>query len=198
MDSEIKKEIILLKDSRVWVTKKARMEAEARMKFNDNISKGLVSYYTFVVLSFSIATLVIEDSNISLFTVIASVGLFGLSLIVSAKAYKEKAIRYKESYLNLNELEFDLKNLLRTDAVIGSDLVQEFRRCEKLYTDILNRTDNHDDIDYFKTKLKHQMKIAKLDKVKYYFNKTIKLLFLVLLIFFPLILLLIIVFGGYY
>lgn len=41
-------------DERIWKTKKTRMEAEARLKFNHLISNLLINYYTFTVLTFSI------------------------------------------------------------------------------------------------------------------------------------------------
>ena len=70
------------------------MEAEARM-IGTIYFHNYSNYYTFGVLAFSIWTLVSEDSNMSLLTVVASVGLFGLSIFVSAIGYREKALRIK-------------------------------------------------------------------------------------------------------
>lgn len=185
---KIKGEIESLKDKRVWATKKARMEAEARMNRNNILSQLLVNYYTFGVLAFSIWTLVSEDSNMSLLTVVASVGLFGLSIFVSAIGYREKALQYKESYLSLNELEFELQSLLRNKQVNEEEAVSRLYNSEKKYTEILTKSENHSDTDYIKVLIKHNMKVSSEDVIKFYIHKIGFYLFAILLIVAPIIL----------
>jgi hypothetical protein len=192
----VKEEIKSLKDYRVWTTKKARMEAEARMNRNNIFSQLLVNYYTFGVLAFSIWTLVSEDNNLSLLTVVASVGLFGLSIFVSAIGYREKALQYKESYLSLNELEFTLKNLLRDKKVNEPDVIKELNSLEKKYTEILNKSENHNNIDYIKVLIKHNMKVSSGDLIKFYIRKILFYIFALLLIIAPIILTLIYIGGN--
>jgi hypothetical protein len=164
-------EIKTLKDDRVWITKKARMEAEARMNRNNFLSQILVNYYTFGVLAFSIWTLVSQNNYMSLLTVVASVGLFGMSIFVSAIGYREKALQYKESYLNLSELEFELKNLLRNKEMKDPEIVAELDKLEKRYTEILSKSDNHIDSDFIKVLLKHDKKVSQGDLIKYYLKR---------------------------
>ncbi|PFW45162.1 SLATT domain-containing protein [Priestia megaterium] len=187
-NNNFKEEIKSLKDKRVWATKKARMEAEARMNRNNLLSQLLVNYYTFGVLAFSIWTLVSEDSNMSLLTVVASVGLFGLSIFVSAISYREKALQYKESYLSLNELEFELKSLLRNKQVEENEIMSRLYDLEKRYTEILTKSENHSDIDYIKVLIKHNLKASSEDLIKYYIHKAGFYIFAVLLIVAPIIL----------
>ncbi|MGG0577522.1 SLATT domain-containing protein [Priestia aryabhattai] len=187
-NNNFKEEIKSLKDKRVWATKKARMEAEARMNRNNLLSQLLVNYYTFGVLAFSIWTLVSEDSNMSLLTVVASVGLFGLSIFVSAISYREKALQYKESYLSLNELEFELKSLLRNKQVEENEIMSRLYDLEKRYTEILTKSENHSDIDYIKVLIKHNLKASSEDLIKYYIHKVGFYIFAVLLIVAPIIL----------
>lgn len=194
MNEELKKEIESLKDNRVWITKKARMEAESRMNRNNLFSQLLVNYYTFVVLGFSIWTLVSQDSAISLLTVIASVGLFGVSIFVNAIGYREKALQYKESYLNLNELEFEIKDLLRIDD--NNHIISDLRKYEKRYSDILSKSENHSNIDYIKVLLKHNMKISSGEIIKYLVHKFLYYVLATALIVAPIILFIIYYIGG--
>jgi SMODS and SLOG-associating 2TM effector domain family 5 len=172
MKDTTKDEIKNLINNRVWVTKKARMEAEARMNRNNFFMTLLVNYYTFIVLAFSIWTLVSENNNMSLLTVIASVGLFGISIFVSAVGYREKALQFKESYLSLNELEFDLKYLLRNENLEESLVINDLKLYEKKYNEILTKSENHNDLDFTKVLIKHDMKINSMDLLYYYIHRS--------------------------
>ncbi|WP_066173577.1 SLATT domain-containing protein [Bacillus marinisedimentorum] len=194
MNNNLKEEIISLMNDRVWITKKARMEAEARMNRNHLFTQLLVNYYTFVVLGFSIWTLVSNNNAVSLLTVIASVGLFGVSIFVSAIGYREKALQFKESYLKLNVLEFNLKNLLRKD-LDDKNTTEELTKYEKDYSEILTKSENHMDIDYIKVLIKHNKKITNSESLKYYSNKLIYYSLVLTLIVAPIILL-ILYLGG--
>ncbi|PEK86906.1 SLATT domain-containing protein [Bacillus mycoides] len=153
--TDVEEDIIKLRDNKIYVTKKSRMIAEARMNDNHVFSQFLVNYYTFVVLALSIAILIIEDKNkaISLLTVIASVGLFGVSLFLSNMSYKERALKYKESYLSLGELESKLSLLLRKNNLNSTQMIDVFEKYQQEYHNILSKTDNHDEIDYIKVKI---------------------------------------------
>jgi hypothetical protein len=186
MNEKLEKEIKHLLDGRIWITKKARMEAEARMNQNHLFYQFIVNYYTFLVLAFSIWSLVSKDDNISILTVIASVGLFGLSIFLNAIGYREKAIGYKESYLSLGELESELKHLLRSNSHDENDIINKIREYEKQYTNILSKSENHSDIDYYSVLIKHKMQIHINGIIKYYTYKGMSILFKMLLILIPL------------
>lgn len=188
MSDNLKQEIVALKDNRIWTTKKARMEAEARMNRNNLFAQLLVNYYTFVVLGFSIWTLVSQDSAMSLLTIVASVGLFGVSIFVSSIGYREKALQFKESYISLNELEFELKDLLRINNLDEETLIKELKKFERNYSQILTKSDNHLDIDYIKVLLKHNKKVTTGEFTKYYIHKIIFYIFATILIISPIIL----------
>lgn len=159
MREKLLEEIEGLEKKRIWVTKKSRMEAEARLKRSDFETQILVIYYTFVVLAFSIATLVSLNETISLFTVIASVGLFGASIFISAAKYKERSLGYKNSYIELTRLEFKLKSLLRKEETTDEELLMRLEEVEQEYYQVLEKTENHDDIDYIRVLIKHDLKM---------------------------------------
>lgn len=187
---EIRKEIKTFADNRVWITKKSRIEAESRMNRNHLFSQILINYYTFIVLAFSIWSLLTSDTLISLWTVISSVGLFGISIFITSINFREKAIQFKSSYISLNDLEFKLVNLSK-ETNTTNNLQLKFEKLKRLYNSTLSRTDNHAEIDYIKTKISHNYQVSKTDIIFY-----LKYIFLIsfikfVLLFTPLLLIII-------
>jgi hypothetical protein len=170
-------EITYFKDHRVWVTKKTRMESEARMNNNNIFSLFVVNFYTLIVLSLSILGLVITDQGIidriSVLTVISSVALFGISLFVSLYGYKEKAISYKQCYLDLTRIESQCQDLILQDLDYENRLTK-FNEIKKEYNHILEKTDNHSFADRL-VYLKNNKKLTSLnDQIAYNKYKIVK------------------------
>ncbi|WP_394679994.1 SLATT domain-containing protein [uncultured Exiguobacterium sp.] len=182
-ETTLNNEIEHFKDKRVWVTKKIRMESEARMNKNNIFSLFMVNFYTLIVLSLSIIALVINDSvivnKITVLTLISSVALFGVSLFVSLYGFKEKALSYKQCYLDLTKIENDFQSLLLKNQEYE---VKEsnFNDLKKDYANILEKTDNHSRIDRL-IYLKNNDKLETLElnlsywylKIKWFFVKSI-------------------------
>ncbi|GEN44468.1 SLATT domain-containing protein [Alkalibacillus haloalkaliphilus] len=139
-------------DKNIWVTRKSRIEAEARMIRNHNFLQFTLVYYTFFILAFSIWLLVTENYNISIFTVILSVGLFGFNIYFNSIGFNEKALKYKESYLELTQLQYKMEQLLDEEEGIKTE---EFHDLKSDYQQILSKTDNHSELDYLKVLIKH-------------------------------------------
>lgn len=193
-EKDLLAEITYLKDHRVWVTKKTRMESEARMNNNNIFSLFVVNFYTLIVLSLSILGLVITDQGIidriSVLTVISSVALFGISLFVSLYGYKEKAISYKQCYLDLTRIESQCQDLILQDLDYDDRLIK-FNEIKKEYNHILEKTDNHSFADRL-VYLKNNKKLTALDdQVAYYKYKFVKRTIKVLLFIIPIVALII-------
>ncbi len=156
MNTNLVDEIKYLVDERVWKTKKIRMEAEARLNRNNLVSVIILNYYTFVVLAFSIWSLILDPTSqittrISLMLVIASVGLFGVTLFLSTVGFKEKAVQFKDSYVRLDNLENGIRNLLRNMEFLDKQrVIVELQQFEEKYNEIISLSDNHSRIDYQK------------------------------------------------
>lgn len=188
-------EITHFKDNKVWVTKKIRMESEARMNNNNVFSLIVVNFYTLIVLALSILGLVISNQDlvdkITVLTLISSVALFGISLFVSLFGYKEKAIAYKQCYLDLTKIESQCQDLLLED-IDNSKRFYKFNEIKKEYNHILEKTDNHSYIDrlvYLKTNKKLNTLEDQISYKKYnYTNWTFKILIFIIP-FFALVLL---------
>lgn len=187
-------EITYFKDHKVWVTKKTRMESEARMNDNNIFSLFVVNFYTLIVLSLSILGLVISDKemidNISVLTVISSVALFGISLFISLYGYKEKAIAYKQCYLDLTKIESQCQDLLLEDLDYKNRLIK-FNEIKREYSHILEKTDNHSLVDRL-VYLKNNKKLNSLDdQMSYYKYKIINRVIRISLFIIPIVALII-------
>ncbi|MGG1520208.1 SLATT domain-containing protein [Paenibacillus oryzisoli] len=188
-------EIEHLLNERVWKTKKTRIEAESRLKLNNVLSDIIINYYTFALLAFSIWSLVLDPNSdktkhIALSTVILSVGLFGITLVMSSIGFKQKALQFKESYLKLDSLENEIKLLLRkVEFKSKIEIIDELYVLETKYNDILSLTDNHNNVDFERLVIGRKLKGINLTLIfKYNTKRFIKWLFIGLLLLFPILL----------
>lgn len=140
-------EIKFFKNNKLWFTKKSRMEAESRVLRNDKISNIIINYYTLLVLSVSIYTMIWESQIGVVLTTIVSVGLFGISNYMNSMNYKENAFKYRESYLRLSKIETKLDNLI-LKLTSREEKLSEFNRIKEEYDNILELSYNHSEIDY--------------------------------------------------
>lgn len=150
-DNSIKEAIYQFNYRRVWPTKKIRMNAEERMNNKNLHSIVLVNYYTFFLLSYSLLGLYFSLSKqLSIVSVIVSTGLFGVSLYVSLYGYREKALAYKYSHIELDKIESKLEKLLLDDEISNKELVLSFHNIKDSYSEVISRTENHSAADYLK------------------------------------------------
>lgn len=174
--NEIKLEIKKYRDTRVYVTKKIRMGAEARMNRNNMHSIIILNLYTFTLLIYSILALQYPSSNwIPPVSLIISVGLFGASLFISLYGYREKALAYKMSYLSLTELETNLDSLYLNDTLDSQRLLSQFDSIKNKYNEVLSKTENHHDIDYIM--YQYSANNSFVSKYRHYLIKSFLILF---------------------
>lgn len=181
-------------EERIWKTKKTRMEAEARLKFNHMISNILINYYTFAVLAFSIWALFLNPNSetvryVTLMTLITSVGLFGVTLLISTLGYRERSVQFKDSYIKLDILESEFKQLIRTAYKLQKEeVIDQFHKLEKKYFDVLTLSDNHDQVDVEKMTIDRKLPGFENLTDSYRRKKWFKRFVITLLFIFPLVL----------
>lgn len=186
--NKINEEIQKFRDNRVWTTKKVRMIAEERMNRNNLNSIILVNYYTFFILCYSIIGLKYGSSDIlSIASVIISIGLFGVSLFVSLYGYREKALAYKQSHLELDKIESKLGILILDEGIEHNDLLKTLDKYKMEYNEVISKTENHSNLDFLKFKV-NSNNSSKKEKFNYYFlYKTPLILFMIVVYACPII-----------
>lgn len=99
--------------NKIWITRKCRINTSDRLIITNKVTQFLINYYTLMILSISIWSLNSTYNNhLSLFTVIASLFLFGITIGVNSLNYSERIIYLKSSYIKLDDLYTDLEILL--------------------------------------------------------------------------------------
>ena len=119
----------------VWITSRIRMFSERRLRLYAMISHILLTYYSFLLIVFSIfeSTLEFEISFLSEISVSLAVAVFAVSLIVWGFRFEEQASNFRHCYLRLQEL-------YSTYSDSESDT--------KTYFEIIEGYPNHSDRDF--------------------------------------------------
>lgn len=191
---EIINDITEFRDRKVYVTKKTRMNSEVRLNRNNIHSIILVNVYTFTILCYSIISIKYEANDIfTLMSVIVSVALFGVSLFVSLYGFREKALAFKNSYLEMSGIENKLSILLLRKDLSNEELTSKFSEYQDNYTEILNKIDNHVEKDFIKYKVNSNNVTAE-DIIKHGFHKFLSIIMWGIFYSIPVISLIIILF----
>ncbi|ALC54071.1 hypothetical protein ACN91_21560 [Bacillus cereus] len=153
--------------NRVWVEKKIRINAEERLNKGNFQTTILVNLYTFFMLCYSILGLKYTTSEVlSTVSVIISVGLFGVALYISLIGYREKALGFKLSHLELARIETKMSILVLDESKSDKELLELFEKYRNEYTEVLEKTDNHIRRDYLKYRFTNG-KATKSEKLQY-------------------------------
>jgi hypothetical protein len=91
---------------KIYITYKTRMLTEARLMKDAKFYNGLIAWYSFWLIAFSMSQLfgIYRADFANLMFAIASVAIFGLSLYVGGQKYSERAEQFRSCYLQLKEL----------------------------------------------------------------------------------------------
>ncbi|MGB3161779.1 MAG: SLATT domain-containing protein [Carnobacterium sp.] len=152
-NEELKNSIDNYKQTRVWVTKKVRMDAEAIRKRVNNHLEILLTYYSVATLSLSVITYKNPDENLDTWNLLITIFLLGIVIIVTNLNLDNKANEFKKSYILLDQLEAKIDKLIfninHNSAEITFHIANDaFFNIKEEYSKILNETDNHSDFDF--------------------------------------------------
>jgi len=95
---------------RIWFTRKAWIAAEKRLLDNEYHTQLLLVVYAAYTTCISVVLLSYESNSvdkklIDTAMVVLAVILFGLSLYLNSKSFKDRAARFKSGYLDLHDIE---------------------------------------------------------------------------------------------
>lgn len=172
--------------NKIWITRKARINAEERLEKFDFLTQMLINYYTLVIVGLSIWTLY-DESNaklISVITIIASVLLFGLSIFVNARNFKIRAITFKSCYIKLDEIYNECELLKDSPDNLSAE---EITRIQNKYNKVMNSIENHTPMDYLRV-LNNTSNISKSQRWYFNFKRSLFIILIFIIILFPLVL----------
>ena len=139
--------------NKIWLTRKCRIKCSERLKRNNYISQSLITWYSFLLIAFTIY----QDSLSSHYDsiiLILSIALLVISVYVMAMNYSARSIKMQILYTQLDNL---YKQVEKEQDQVNLD------KFYKQYTDLIALTENHSEYDYLKVRLE----LNKVDKAKY-------------------------------
>ncbi|MEO7934141.1 MAG: SLATT domain-containing protein [Chthoniobacterales bacterium] len=141
---------------KLWSTYKSRFNAASRLRKKHELSTRAVSLLSAYVMIFSLITTMLPQfslgstSQVILFISSAlSIIILVVSQLEASQNYSVRAYTFHQSGLQIAELYKELRALkTRYGNEKGSDFLTSVENLSKRYDDILQRSDNHDDVDF--------------------------------------------------
>ncbi|REH47401.1 hypothetical protein C7448_10622 [Tenacibaculum gallaicum] len=192
---------------KIWCTKGTRFNADSRFKKKSklsNISISIISAYLIIASLFSVYNInQNSDNNIINYLVTAlSILLLVVSMHENNQNYKLKAYNFHSCGLELGEIYNRLRTFKTLEGEKSESEIAEF--CSEIndkYQMILNKYDNHDDIDYDTFRIKNLDYFGEefenkeeINKIKRDLQLNIYAWYLSMIILTPLIIILLIIF----
>jgi hypothetical protein len=121
-------------NDKIWLTARTRIQSEARLLRFERLSHVVLSYYSALMIAYSVLSIDSNDINKQYIQIIMSIAVFSASLISYGFKFGEQAREFRECYLSLNEL--------------YGNAITDQKKSER-YADILSRYPNHVDHDFY-------------------------------------------------
>lgn len=136
---------------RIWFTRKAWIAAEKRLLDNEYHTQLLLVAYAAYTTCISVVLLSYEPNQvdkklIDTSMVVLAVILFGLSLYLNSKSFKDRAVRFKAGYLDLHDIENAAKTLSAQYGA-NTNVTGSLQSLSDRYTKVLRDVENHSEID---------------------------------------------------
>lgn len=184
-------------NSKIWVTKKTRMESEKNLIKRNTILNYVLIYYSGCLAVMSYLTLATNGGyNLTIVAGVISVILPSVNIFQYKADYSRRAANYKECYLNLENLENECKGLVsqkKENTITPAEFLKMEQNVYKEYYKILSMCENHSDFDYYmfrKNQVENQngnFSISNKEQNKYTFFKLIANVGMLILILIPMI-----------
>lgn len=173
---------------RVWTTRMSRINAERRLLKKEKFVQGINIYYSCFCIFLSILTLSKADQSLSMISVFITIALFISILYSNSQGNLQQAKDYRENYVAINELEYELQHIDENDD-------EKIMSIEKSYCKLLKDANNHEEYDYFRTVYESSGDYHKKNwsnvRLKYYWNVVWRLCIQGLIILVPIIIMVI-------
>lgn len=183
-------------NSKIWVTKKTRMESEKNLVIRNTVLNYTLIYYSGCLAVMSYLTLATEGSfNLTIVAGVISVILPSVNIFQYKADYSRRAANYKECYLKLGDLESECKILIskkENDTIELNEFNQHEQKIYEEYNKILSMCENHSDYDYYvfrKNQSENGNKnflISRKERTKYKYIKISILLGMIIIVTIPL------------
>ncbi len=153
-------------ENRTYLTMRARTETANKFKRWDSFIHYVNTYFSLVVVIYSIWNINNGVGRIALALMIFSVIDFAFSIFVNALNLNEKHLHYKDNYIQLNALYSRVKYLNSSSRDDLDVVKEEYMEMEKEYNQILKSCENHSTFDFYVSVLDNKQYLDSISKFK--------------------------------
>lgn len=132
--------------NRIWKSYKSRINTAERLKDKNEFVAFLSIYYSAILSAVSILNYVNKSEKMDVFSIVMSVMVTILFLYFEGRNYKERYIKMKENYNDLNLLYYKAESLIR----LNETSKEEFDTLSQEYIKLLNMVENHSEKDFIR------------------------------------------------
>ncbi|WP_374496418.1 SLATT domain-containing protein [Vogesella indigofera] len=125
---------------KVWFTYKARIQAHKRLEWLDFHSQMLLVWYAILSTILGVLSVRYKDvlgSDTDVMATVLSVALLGVSLAVTNRDFRGRAMGMRSNYLQLQKLYNELSSASAQPTPVQVEL----------YNDLLAESENHNEVD---------------------------------------------------
>lgn len=159
---------------KLWTTKGARFYAHKRLLRKSRLSHQTIGYLTAYVIIINLLGLfdlgdkfVLSSTFISFVTTALSILILVFSQIESSFEYNLKAEKYHDCAKAIGRLYLELRDIMLSKKISEDEKETQYQLLAEKYVDIIERFDNHDNIDYqsFRAEFCKEFKITWSERV---------------------------------
>lgn len=130
-------------DRNIWITRKCRINASDRLLKDAKYIEFLNVYYSIFVITLSLLSFVMQDSQYSFASIVCSIALTISIIYANATGLRERSEKLKQNYI-------DLQILLDQLSLIDDKEEERILAINEKYAELLKSTENHLEIDYLR------------------------------------------------
>lgn len=132
--------------NRIWKSYKSRINTAERLKDKNEFVAFLSIYYSAILSAVSILNYVNKSEKMDVFSIVMSVMVTILFLYFEGRNYKERYIKMKENYNELNLLYYKVESSIKLNEISK----ENFNSLSEKYIELLNAVENHSEKDFIK------------------------------------------------
>lgn len=132
--------------NRIWKSYKSRINTAERLKDKHEFVAFLSIYYSAILSAVSILNYANKSEKMDVFSIVMSVMVTILFLYFEGRNYKERYIKMKENYNELNLLYYKVESSIRLNEISK----ENFNSLSEKYIELLNVVENHSEKDFIK------------------------------------------------
>lgn len=129
-------------NNQIWTTRISRVNAEKRLQEKESFIEGINIYYSCYTVLLSVILLVVQNFACTLLSLSMTITLLISIIYFKGLRYTERARDYRNHYIELQRLEFQLSHADTEEKIFG---------IEQEYCKLLGEAENHITFDYYKT-----------------------------------------------